>query len=44
MPLSDKLNNLSSDQHKNKPKQQPEAAQTWCEDCGKNISDKIRHF
>ena len=40
MPLSDKLNNLNSDQHKNKTKQQ----QVWCEDCGKYISDKTRHF
>ena len=40
MPLSDKLNHLNSDQHKNKTKQQ----QVWCEDCGKNISDRTRHF
>ena len=40
MPLSDKSNHLSSDQHKNKTKQQ----QIWCEDCGKYISDKTRHF
>ena len=40
MPLSDKSNHLSSDQHKNKIKQQ----QIWCEDCGKYISDKTRHF
>ena len=40
MPLSDKLNQLNSDQHKNKTKQQ----QVWCEDCGKYISDKTRHF
>ena len=39
MPLSEK-SNLSSDQHKNKTKQQ----QIWCEDCGKYISDKTRHF
>ena len=38
--LSDKSNHLSSDQHKNKTKQQ----QVWCEDCGKYISDKTRHF
>ena len=44
MPLSDKLNHLSSDKHKNKTKQQREAAQIWCEDCGKDISDKTRHF
>ena len=40
MPLSDKSNHLSSDQHKNKTKQQ----HIWCEDCGKYISDKTRHF
>ena len=40
MPLSDKLNHLNSDQHKNKTKQQ----QVWCEDCGKYASDKTRHF
>ena len=40
MPLSDKSNHLNSDQHKNKTKQQ----QVWCEDCGKYISDKTRHF
>ena len=40
MPLSDKLNHLYSDQHKNKTKQQ----QVWCEDCVKHISDKTRHF
>ena len=40
MPLSDKLNHLNSDKHKNKTKQQ----QIWCEDCGKYISDKTRHF
>ena len=40
MPLSDKSNHLSSDQHKNKTKQQ----QIWCEDCGKYICDKTRHF
>ena len=40
MPLSDKLNHLTSDQHKNKTKQQ----QVWCEDCGKYISDKTSHF
>ena len=40
MPLSDKLNHLNSDQHKNKTKQQ----RVWCEDCGKYISDKTRHF
>ena len=40
MPLSDKSNPLSSDQHKNKTKQ----PHIWCEDCGKYISDKKRHF
>ena len=40
MPLSDKSNHLGSDQHKNKTKQQ----HIWCEDCGKYISDKTRHF
>ena len=40
MPLSDKSNHLKSDQHKNKTKQQ----HIWCEDCGKYISDKTRHF
>ena len=40
MPLSDKSNHLSSDQHKNKTKQQ----QIWCKDCGKHNSDKTRHF
>ena len=44
MPLSDMSNHLSSDQHKNRTKQQNEAAQIWCEDCGKYISFKIRHF
>ena len=44
MPLSDKSNHSSSDQHKNKTKQQRDAAQIWCEDCGEFISDKIRHF
>ena len=40
MPLSDKSNHSSSDQHKNETKQQ----HIWCEDCGKYISDKTRHF
>ena len=44
MPLSDKSNHLNSDQHKNKTKQQRKATQVWCEDCGKYISDKTRHF
>ena len=43
MPLSDKSNHLNSDEHKNKTKQQREATQIWCEDCGKNISNS-RHF
>ena len=34
MPLSDNSNQLSSDQHTNKTKQQREAAQIWFEDCG----------
>ena len=40
MPLSDRSNHSSSDQHKNKTKQQ----QVWCENCGKYISDKTRHL
>ena len=44
MPLSDKSNHLSSNDHKNKTKQQREAAHICCEDCGKYISDKTRHF
>ena len=44
MPLSDKSNHLNSDEHKNKTKQQREATQIWCEDCGKYIGDKTRHF
>ena len=40
MPLSEKSNHLRPDQHKNKTKQQ----QIWCEDCGKYIGDKTRHF
>ena len=40
MPLSDKSNHLSSDEHKNKTKQQQHI---WCEDCGKYISNS-RHF
>ena len=43
MPLSDKSNHLNSDEHKNKNKQQREATQIWCEDCGKYISNS-RHF
>ena len=40
MPLSDKSNHLTSDQHKNNTKQQ----HIWFEDCGKNKSDKSRNF
>ena len=40
MPLSDKSNHLSSNDHKNKSKQQ----QIWCEEGGKIVSDKTRHF
>ena len=40
MPLSDQSIDLGSDQHKNKTKLQ----HIWCEDCGKYISDKTRHF
>ena len=40
MPLSDKSNHLSSDQHKNKTKQR----HIRCGGCGKNICDKTRHF
>ena len=43
MPLSDKSNHLNSDEHKNKTKQQREATQIWCEDCGKYISNS-GHF
>ena len=43
MPLSDKSNHLNSDERKNKTKQQREATQIWCEDCGKYISNS-RHF
>ena len=43
MPLSDKSNHLNSDEHKNKTKQQREATQIWCEDCGEYISNS-RHF
>ena len=43
MPLPDKSNHLNSDEHKNKNKQQREATQIWCEDCGKYISNS-RHF
>ena len=43
MPLSNKSNHLNSDEHKNKTKQQREATQIWCEDCGKYISNS-RHF
>ena len=40
MPLPDKSNRLSSDQQKNKTKQQ----HIWCEDCGKYTFDQTRHF
>ena len=40
MPLPDKSSHLISDEHKNKTKQQ----NVWCEDCGKYITDKTRHF
>ena len=40
MHLSDKSNHLSSNDQKNKLKQQ----QKWCEDCGKYIGDKTKHF
>ena len=40
MPLSDQTNQLSSNDHTNRTKQQ----QIWCEVCGKCISDKTRHF
>ena len=43
MPLSDKSNHINSDEHKNKTKQQREATQIWCEDCGKYIINS-RHF
>ena len=43
MPMSDKSNHLNSDEHKNKTKQQREATQIRCEDCGKYISNS-RHF
>ena len=38
MPISDKDSHLNSDEHKNKNKK------VWCEECGKNITDKTRHF
>ena len=40
MLLSDIDSHLSSGDHKNKTKQ----LHVWCEDCGKNLSDKTRHF
>ena len=40
MPLSDEDSHLSSNDHKNKTKQQL----VWCEDCHKFRSDKTRHF
>ena len=39
MPLSDKKSRLNSDNHKQRIKEH-----VWCEGCGKNISDKTRHF
>ena len=38
MSLSDKNSHLNSDEHKNKNKK------VWCEECGKYITDKTRHF
>ena len=38
MSLSCKNSHLNSNEHKNKKNK------VWCEDCGKNISDKTRHF
>ena len=38
MSLSCKDFHLNSNEHKNKKNK------VWCEDCGKNISDKTRHF
>ena len=40
MLVSDKSSHLSSNEHEQSTKQQP----IWCEDCGKGISDKTRHF
>ena len=40
MPLSAKSNHSSSNQHKNKTKQQ----HIWFEDCGKYTSDKTKQF
>ena len=40
MLLADKSSHLNSDEHKNKTEQQLVS----CEDCGKNVSDKTRHF
>ena len=40
MPLSDKSSHLNSNNHKQRIKEQ----HVWCEACGKNISDKTRHF
>ena len=38
MSLSCKNSHLNSKEHKNKKNK------VWCEDCGKNISDKTRHI
>ena len=38
MNISDKSSHLNSDEHKNKNKK------VWCEECGKYITDKTRHF
>ena len=40
IPFSDKNSQLNSDGHKQRIKQ----LLAWCEDCGKYISDKTRHF
>ena len=36
MNISDKSSHSNSDEHKNK--------KVWCEECGKYITDKTRHF
>ena len=38
MHISVKSSHLGSDEHKNKNRK------LWCEDCGKYIADKRRHF
>ena len=40
LSLSCKNSHLNSNEHKNKTEQR----RVWCEDCGKYISDKTRHF